>query len=163
MDTPGYPLYPGSDSPPRDGIARLYGPAASVDGHDVSTLGDAFELLPGCHAVLTRGRPIDATNSFSATASQPLGSTNFVFAPGGQPRGEYFVLPMRPGDAYVIKQVSSADVSTIATVSVSTFVEEFDHGGVSQRIFHPAEAHALDACKEGGAAERRPARSMNDR
>jgi hypothetical protein len=137
MDTRGYPLYPSSAAPPPpDEIARLVGPITSVDGRDVSTLGGAFELLPGCHAVRTQGQPLD--------------STNYTAVSGGRPRAMYFVLPMRPGHSYFIKQVSRTDVSAISPITVTTFAEEFDHGGASQRVFHPAKPGTPADCEQGG-------------
>ena len=137
VNAPGYPLYPSSAmAMAPDEIARLYGPATSVDGRDVSTLGGAFELLPGCHTVVTAGQPLD--------------STTYTAVSGGRPRGKYFVLPMRPGYAYYIKQVSSTDVSTISPITVTTFVEEFDHGGASQKVFRPVKPGAPADCQQDG-------------
>jgi hypothetical protein len=135
VNAPGYALYPPSAAPAPDEIARLYGPIASVDGRDVRALGGAFELLPGCHTVRTQG--------------QPLESTNYNSVSGGRPPGRFFVLPMLPGHAYFIKQVSSTDVTAVSAITVTTFVEEFDHGGASQRIFHPAKPGAVAACEKG--------------
>jgi hypothetical protein len=42
------PLYPGPARPPEE-VARLVGPIGEVDGQNVSHLGKAFSLLPGCH------------------------------------------------------------------------------------------------------------------
>jgi hypothetical protein len=44
------PLYPGDPRPPAE-VARLVGPIGTVDGEDVSRMGKAFALLPGCHVV----------------------------------------------------------------------------------------------------------------
>ena len=48
-----YAIYPGPARPPAE-VARLNGPIATVDGVDVSRLGSAFQLLPGCHVVVVR-------------------------------------------------------------------------------------------------------------
>jgi hypothetical protein len=134
VNAPGYPLYPSSATPPPpDEVARLYGPITSVDGRDVSALGGAFELLPGCHTVVTEGQPLD--------------STTYTAVSGRRPPGKYFVLPMRPGHSYYIKQVSSADVSTISPIRVTIFAEEFDHGGASQKVFYPAKPGAAADCQ----------------
>ncbi len=59
IDLPGYPLYPvGERRLTVDEVARLYGPIAWVDERDVSQLGDALDILPGCHRVLTRNDPM---------------------------------------------------------------------------------------------------------
>jgi hypothetical protein len=43
-----HPLYPGPERSQTE-VARLVGPIGEVDGQDVSKLGKAFALLPGCH------------------------------------------------------------------------------------------------------------------
>jgi hypothetical protein len=50
--TPAYPLYPNAGGVPASRLARLSGPIASVDGQDVGTKGNSFDLLPGCHIVV---------------------------------------------------------------------------------------------------------------
>ncbi|HVV51964.1 MAG TPA: hypothetical protein VHO06_20005 [Polyangia bacterium] len=49
----GVPLYDLPARPGLDQVAPLGGYVAAVDGRDVSELGGAFELLPGCHVVTT--------------------------------------------------------------------------------------------------------------
>jgi hypothetical protein len=49
----GYPLYAANARPDADQVSLLAGYVARVDGRDVTSLGGAFELLPGCHLVET--------------------------------------------------------------------------------------------------------------
>ncbi len=49
---PAYPLYDTARPPAR--AARLVGPVAKVDDRDVSSLGEAFVLEPGCHVLTLR-------------------------------------------------------------------------------------------------------------
>lgn len=50
----GHALYPQTNPPmPRDQVAQLSGYVQSVDGQDVTKLGSALEVLPGCHLVVT--------------------------------------------------------------------------------------------------------------
>jgi hypothetical protein len=47
-----YPLYPNSGQKlGPDAVASLSGDVAYVDGRDVSSYGNSFELRPGCHVV----------------------------------------------------------------------------------------------------------------
>jgi hypothetical protein len=47
-----YALYPNPEQArPSPEVVRLAGPIGSVDGRDVSRLGESFALLPGCHEV----------------------------------------------------------------------------------------------------------------
>jgi hypothetical protein len=47
------PLYPGPPRPAAE-LAVVNGPLAAIDALDVSRLGPAFYVLPGCHAVVLR-------------------------------------------------------------------------------------------------------------
>jgi hypothetical protein len=48
----GIALYDASPAPPSsDGVAELVGPIVAVDGFEVKSRGNFFELLPGCHVV----------------------------------------------------------------------------------------------------------------
>jgi len=115
LDLPGYPLYP--DVGRRltsNEVARLYGPIALVDDRDVSKLGDALELAPGCHRVQTRDDPVPGT-----------------FGRSGAGRGtrfgaRSFVLSMMAGHAYVLKRWAS-------TTGMSVFIEEHDATGAVSR------------------------------
>jgi hypothetical protein len=133
-DLPGVPLYPSSGPAlPRAEVARLYGPIASVDGRSVDGMGDAYEVLPGCHSVVSRGEALDSTNYVAVV---------------GVPRGKAFVLPMQAGFAYRVRQVTEGETTTVAVIHVRTFAEELDPSGASTGIIQPATGDALAACKE---------------
>jgi hypothetical protein len=53
----GVPLYDGSSVPERErnNVAVLTGPVTVVDGKNVASLGQVFELLPGCHVAQIGG------------------------------------------------------------------------------------------------------------
>src|SRR6478752_8479656 len=54
-ETQGYPLYqPSSPARARGQIARVFGPLAKVDARDVTSLGKAFDVEPGCHVLEVR-------------------------------------------------------------------------------------------------------------
>jgi hypothetical protein len=131
-DAPGYPLYPASGQRlPRDQVARLFGPIASVDGQDVSRLGGAYELLPGCHAVLTTSDAVESTNYVAV-----IGRTGV----------RYLVLAMRPGYSYIVKRPLQADVEPHLRITV--FAQELDPTGAEVQVIYPANRDALEACKE---------------
>jgi hypothetical protein len=53
----GYPLYkPETPRRPAAQIAHLRGPLAKVDDRDVSALGQAFDVEPGCHVLEVTGQ-----------------------------------------------------------------------------------------------------------
>ncbi|MDF3071819.1 MAG: hypothetical protein K0R38_7420 [Polyangiaceae bacterium] len=52
--TRGIPLYAGERRPPET-VATLRGPVLTVDGKSVSSRERSFELLPGCHVIVSGG------------------------------------------------------------------------------------------------------------
>jgi hypothetical protein len=84
-----YPLYdPAAPRRPSTEVARLVGPIASVDGRDVRDLGRSFELLPGCHIVVTQKQMLDFGQAESLDRALFLPVT--------------FAFQMKPSHAYVI-------------------------------------------------------------
>jgi hypothetical protein len=70
--TGGYPLYdPATPRRAANEVARLFGPIASVDGRDVSDLGRSFELLPGCHVVVTKKQMLEFDNAAAVSGQFP--------------------------------------------------------------------------------------------
>jgi hypothetical protein len=119
LDLPGYPLYADTGRrPTQDEVARLYGPIAQVDDRDVSALGDALALLPGCHRVWTRDDPVPNIAGRTARGGGVrFGPRSFVFA-------------MRGGHAYVLKRLAS-------TAGMSVYIEEHDASGAWSRDIRP--------------------------
>src|SRR6478672_10041951 len=77
-ETQGYPLYqPSSPTRPPGQIARVFGPLAKVDDRDVTSLGTAFDLEPGCHVLEVRG---DFLQLDTGGAARPTEDRRFVFA-----------------------------------------------------------------------------------
>jgi hypothetical protein len=138
MDLPGYPLYPVAGARlPREQIARLFGPIASVDGRDVATLGNAFEVLPGCHVVLTRGDAVESTNYVAVI---------------GHPNGRFFALTVKPGYTYIVKREIQDQLSTMYLRS-DTFAEEHDAAGAQTQILQPVhKPDELAACRDDAAS-----------
>src|SRR5678815_290558 len=59
----GHALYPPTFPPPRrDEVAMLTGYVEQVDGQNVTQYGGSFELLPGCHLVVTPAEGGSFTN-----------------------------------------------------------------------------------------------------
>ncbi|MGA7121422.1 MAG: hypothetical protein WBY94_15060 [Polyangiaceae bacterium] len=124
LDLAGYPLYP--DVGRRlagNEVARLYGPITRVDDRDVSTLGDALELMPGCHRVRTRDDPVPNTFGRStAGGGFRFGARSFVFS-------------MKGGHAYVLKRLGSA-------AGVGVYIEEHDASGAWSGDIYPGDSAA---------------------
>jgi hypothetical protein len=87
------PLYPNAKAAPlpRSQTARVDGPLATIDGHDVRGRGGVFDLLPGCHVVEVdpRARPTFAHSSRLAWS---------VYFPR-----TVYVVHMKPGAEYIIR------------------------------------------------------------
>jgi hypothetical protein len=133
LDLAGYPLYP--DVGRRlasEEVTRLYGPVALVDGRDVSTLGDALELMPGCHRVRTRDDPVP--NIFARSRA----GGGFRFG------ARFFVLSMKAGHAYVLKRLAS-------DAGMGVYIEEHDAAGAWSRNIHPGKGDGA-ACADGGVS-----------
>ncbi len=83
----GYPVYPHPENAlPRTAIARLYGPIATIDGVDVSVGAGAFDVAPGCHAVVAV-----SVSSTPTTGRRSAGGRRLL------PR---FILAMKAGYTY---------------------------------------------------------------
>lgn len=94
------PLYPGPVEPPEK-TALLSGYVAKVDDVDVSQMGGAFSLLPGCHVV---------TSSTNLGNDSPSGAWSSVV-----PK-LVFALRMQAGHAYQIeaqRQGSGSETSNL--------------------------------------------------
>jgi hypothetical protein len=145
MDLAGMPLYPDAQGRlPRDRVARVYGPIAVLDGRDVAQLGDAYEVLPGCHGLLTRRESLDST-----TYVTMLGKTSASF-----------VVPLQAGHSYIVRRFATAEYPR---VRVDYSIEDFDREGDDVQTIHPTPDMDLATCRiawtargdagAGGAAE----------
>jgi len=77
-ETQGYPLYqPSSPTRAPGQIARVFGPLAKVDDRDVTSLGKAFDVEPGCHVLQVRK---DFLQLDTGGAARPLDERPIVFA-----------------------------------------------------------------------------------
>jgi hypothetical protein len=123
VDIPGYPLYAGPRLP-RDQLVRVFGSLASVDGADVSSLGSAFEVLPGCHVVLTRNEAVESTNTVTAL---------------GQTGGRAFVISMKPGYSFYFRREVTGQVTAAVGngLGAHVFADERDPSGASRRSIEP--------------------------
>ncbi len=147
--TRGYPLYPApGPRPPVTQVAALSawlpsgaapeGGASNfikaVDGRDVSAVGPAFELLPGCHVVETASQLVvaDATVMWSGE----LGPRAFVF-------------PMKAGYGYMV--VVDLKEGMSGTGRLSIYGVEQDPTGKQTATFAPvAPDAAAQACQNPG-------------
>jgi len=133
-DEPLVPLYPGDRLGPGQ-VATLGGYVAWVDGRDVSALGGAFELLPGCHVV---------------TTPTHWGS---MYGQGGRSASTgavTFAVPMQPGYHYLV--VSTAEGTSGPTFHTRTRVDETDPAGNPVRTLERVKtAPELTACRRAQA------------
>jgi hypothetical protein len=142
----GYPLYEvAAERPPANQVASLGtilpggstpgGGATSfiksIDGRDVSTLAETFELEPGCHVVET---------------ASGLVVTNDTITFRGQLGTRVFPFRMRAGHQYLV--VVEFGPSAGSTVRVSLFAEERDASGAHTQQVAPATSPAdVQACR----------------
>ena len=151
-ETRGYPLYPESGvRPPSTEVAKLSaslpggaspsGGSATfikaVDGRDVSTLDTAFELLPGCHVVVTESRLLVANEAVSWSGE--IGPRTFAFE-------------MKPGFSYTVVVELAERMGGSAGVSVYG-VEEDPWGAQTMTIAPLAPGAEAGACRGAGAAK----------
>lgn len=134
---PADPLYAGPQLPSAQ-VARAFGSLASIDGRDVSGLGSAFELLPGCHVVRTRNEAMASTNAVTVVGKAGAAS---------------FALWAKPGHAYYFRRDEfagemhgSVQRGGIGAVTV----DDRDSAGTTQGVMGPAkDAAELAACRDG--------------
>jgi hypothetical protein len=131
-DSRGTALYPVSERRlPPERVATLSGHVGQVDGRDVSSLTAPFELLPGCHVVLTPSRWGSVGTSGTMTAQT-----------GVLP----FALPMLAGHFYTVEVRAQLDTTIAGKMEVRAI--EVDASGQQTRVFavsrDPAE---LEACR----------------
>lgn len=115
-----YPLYPHAEQPlPREQVAHLTGYVQIVDGHDVSTLGTSFDLLPGCHVVVT---PSQWGHTELNAGGMWLNTGHLTYA-----------FPMKAGYTYAIRVEMEKKGGTVLSGNVKA--HEFDAAGAVTRTF----------------------------
>ncbi len=138
-DIPTFALYPGPPLP-RDQVARVFGSIASVDGHDVSELGRAFELRSGCHVVETLNEAVDSSNYVTSV---------------GRVGAAAFTLSMRPGYSYFFRRdVGGELTAAVGPLRPFVFVEERDAAGERRRTITPRDAESCPPTSTGPRLER---------
>jgi hypothetical protein len=130
-DAPAVPLYDAGNRLGPDQVATLGGYVGWVDGRDVSKLGGAFELLPGCHIITT------PTTSGGSTTT---GATKITTSP------TTFAVPMVAAHRYLvdIKEGMRGGPSFEVTVQI----DEMDPTGEPIRSLHPATGAEIQACRQ---------------
>ena len=131
-NTPGYPLYAQSDNGrlPKEQVAHLFGGIAMVDDREVSTLGGAYELLPGCHLVRTQPENLATGVGVGITVR-------------GQLIGRTFSVRMKPGYSYLVKY-TAPEMHDWPRM----FIVEVDPSGAESQVINPATREEINACKE---------------
>jgi hypothetical protein len=148
----GYPLYPESGvRRPRGEVAKLsaslpggaspWGGSTTfiqaVDGRDVSTLDTAFELLPGCHVVVTESRLLVANEAMSWS---------------GEIAPRTFAFDMKPGFSYTVVVELAERMGGSAGVSV--YATEQDPWGAQTVTIAPlAPGAEAGACRGAATAK----------
>jgi hypothetical protein len=142
----GTPLYTaGAAAVPVSGVARLdvrvIAPSnpgttrtfiEAVDGRDVMSLPGPFELLPGCHVILTALHVASTKIKFVYQASDTA--------------THVFPIRMRAGHDYTVVETWTSSVGPIWTLSVHA--QERDvASGQTQRIEASTNAADLQACR----------------
>jgi hypothetical protein len=127
----GFPLYtPAIPRLPANEVAHLYGPIATVDGRDVSEHGRSFDLLPGCHIVVTQKQMLDFDNAVSVSGQFP--PMTFPFR-------------MKAGHTYVIERPATGAGASTAIV----WIEAHDQtaNGTKVPVGATDSERVIEACK----------------
>jgi hypothetical protein len=139
------PLYARAASPlPREAVARLQGPIASVDGHEVPGGGNAFELLPGCHIVEIGGRVGRFDPQYGGwVASLPALA---------------YAFPMRANYTYSIDIEADPAIGVGPTGTGRIVARELDDRGRSRVISPLPSGATIDGCNQASALAKAPPR-----
>jgi hypothetical protein len=128
----GVPLYSGARGAV-DQVASLYGPIATVDGQDVSSQGDAFELRVGCHVVTTKTQYLEhdlALNTGATLGAEPTLT---------------FAIQMRPGFSYAFEH-RTQDIDGVTGRGWMT-ARELDRAGKARGLQPTQDAATIAACR----------------
>jgi hypothetical protein len=140
-----HPLYPGPARPPAE-LAVLTGPIAMVDDLDVSHLGPAFSVLPGCHVVVLREHLGEGSTggAWSVTISRTVYAFDMV-------AGRSYDVEVR------LQRGNSASVGNANVGGVKINAVEHDAGGRTLSSIAPLRKSAeRGACTAAPAPEPAP-------
>lgn len=130
----GVPLYTTQGAAlPLASVAKLSGPVIAVDGREVNAKGGVFELMPGCHVVVTGGR----TGRFDQLYGGYVAS---------MPKLTY-AFRMRAGHSYSVELVP--DRRTLGTLSYAqarVVAHDEDAHGSSVAVTEAHDAASITAC-----------------
>jgi len=129
----------GSQPRPLTDVAQLYGEIATVDGRDVSSAVQPFELLPGCHVVTTRTSWGKRDNSGSISGNMPEFS---------------FVINMQPNHGYVIDFELATRTGNGGAIELRA-LEKDAAGNVSATLLPSIDQKELDRCRLPAGTPRR--------
>jgi hypothetical protein len=137
VDTPGVPLYPNAATTPlpRNQLAQVAGPIATIDGQGLEDQSGPFDLLPGCHIVELDTRP--PANAYALSSG--------AYWSGQFPQTIY-ALRMKPGARYLIRRDLQTDGTGPGRVVLSAR-EELPTGAVTD-LFPVKSADDIKACKD---------------
>ncbi len=128
----GYPLYANSGAPRNpDEVAQLTGYVQKVDGQDVTEHGPPFEVLPGCHIVVT---------------PQSWGKVSDVGGIVWKTGHLTFALPMKAGRQYLV-EVQAAKVGGVTAGGRVVALEKDMTGSVTQELAPITTQQEVAACR----------------
>jgi hypothetical protein len=117
----GFPLYSSDGSYRKSSeVAKLYGEFSTIDGRNVVRGGQSFELLPGCHVVVTRRTWVRGSTFGGMVANTP----SFAFA-----------MKMQANRTYVVEWESQ--IPTGLGGSIKLVAEELDADGTVVAAIEP--------------------------
>jgi hypothetical protein len=126
-----HPLYPGPERAPSE-VARLVGPIGEVDGQDVSKLGKAFALLPGCHV---------------AKLASKTGAINTLGGGGGYVANlppALYAFRMQPRHTYEIEVVVDPITGPTGTLTLRAW--DRDRSGGASEVSPVTSTAQIDEC-----------------
>jgi hypothetical protein len=117
-------------------VAQLTGYVSKVDGNDVTEHGHAFELLPGCHLVVT------------PSEWGKVGDSGGIIVKTGH---STFALPMKAARQYLV-EVQAGPVGGAGAGARLVAIEK-DMQGNAIREFEPASSgEDIASCKAAGGS-----------
>jgi hypothetical protein len=132
----GYPLYATDLARKPDEVAQLTGYVSKVDGNDVAEHGNAFELLPGCHIIVT------------PSEWGKVGESGGIIVKTGHAT---FALPMKAARQYLV-EVQAGPVGG-ASAGARLVAIEKDMQGNEIKVFGPASSgDDIASCKAAGGS-----------
>jgi hypothetical protein len=138
----GYPLYPDGRVLEQSQVATVAGYIQTIDNKDVSAHGTRFEVLPGCHLVVT------------PTASGSLGNTGGSVITTGH---QAFALRMKAGHSYTIETGSAPFMSGPTGGAYVRAREQAPEGNTLQEFAPIKDSQEIRNCRDdGGSPSRGP-------